>query len=119
MSLSLIGIIFVQAYYINNSVKNEKERFKFNVNKVLNYVSNTIEKSEKSEYVYKLQDLISQGVKVDTAAIRNLYIIKEDLDSKETVIYRNGTLEENYKFNSSLFDIGLDTINVKRILSES
>ncbi|MEN3322433.1 HAMP domain-containing sensor histidine kinase [Mariniflexile soesokkakense] len=117
MSLSLIGIIFVQAYYISGSVKNEKERFRFNVNKVLNYVSNTIEKREYSEYVYKLQDLISQGVKVDTAAIRNLYIIKEDFDSKETVVYRSGTLEENYKFNSSIFDIGLDTINVKRILN--
>ncbi len=118
MSLSLIGIIFVQAYYINASVSNERERFKFNVNKVLNYVSNTLEDREKAEYVYKLQDLMSQGVAVDTAAIRNLYIIQEDFDSKETVVYRNGTLEENYKFNSSVFDIGLDTINVKRILSE-
>lgn len=117
MSLSLIGIIFVQAFYINGSVKNEKERFKFNVNKVLNYVSNTIEKREYSEYVYKLQNLISKGEKVDTTAIRNLYIINEDTDSKEIIYYRSGTLEENYKFNSSLFDIGLDTINVKRILS--
>ena len=118
MSLSLIGIISIQAYYINSSVKNEKERFEFNVNKVLNYVSNTLEDREKSEYVYKLQDLMSQGVKVDTAAIRNLYIIQEDYDSKETVIYRSGTLEENYKFNSSIFDIGLDTINLKRVLNE-
>ncbi len=118
MSLSLIGIISIQAYYINGSVKNEKERFAFNVNKVLNYVSNTLEDREKSEYVYKLQDLMSQGVKVDTAAIRNLYIIQEDYDSKETVIYRSGTLEENYKFNSSIFDIGLDTINLKRVLNE-
>ena len=118
MSLSLIGIIFVQAYYINASVSNERERFKFNVNKVLNYVSNTLEDREKSEYVYKIQELMSQGVTVDTAAIRNLYIIQEDFDSKETVVYRNGTLEENYKFNSSVFDIGLDTISVKRILSE-
>ncbi len=118
MSLSLIGIISIQAYYINGSVKNEKERFEFNVNKVLNYVSNTLEEREKSEYVYKLQDLMAQGVKVDTAAIRNLYIIQEDFDSKETVIYRSGTLEENYKFNSSIFDIGLDTINLKRVLNE-
>ena len=117
MSLSLIGIIFVQAYYINGSVKNEKERFKFNVNKVLSYVSNTIETREYSEYVYEIQDLLSKGVEVDTAAIRNLYIIREDFDSKETVVYRSGTLEENYKFNSSIFDIGLDTISVKRILS--
>jgi two-component system phosphate regulon sensor histidine kinase PhoR len=117
MSLSLIGIIFVQAYYINGSVKNEKERFRFNVNKVLNYVSNTIEKREYSEYVYTLQGLISQGVEVDTSVIRDLYIIKEDFDSKETIVYRNGTLEENYKFNSSIFDIGSDTISVKRILN--
>lgn len=118
MSLSLIGIISIQAYYINGSVKNEKERFEFNVNKVLNYVSNTLEEREKSEYVYKLQVIMAQGVKVDTAAIRNLYIIQEDFDSKETVIYRSGTLEENYKFNSSIFDIGLDTINLKRVLNE-
>ena len=117
MSLSLIGIIFVQAYYINGSVKNEKERFRFNVNKVLNYVSNTVEKREYSEYVYTLQGLISQGVEVDTSVIRDLYIIKEDFDSKETIVYRNGTLEENYKFNSSIFDIGSDTISVKRILN--
>ena len=81
MSLSLIGIISIQAYYINGSVKNEKERFEFNVNKVLNYVSNTLEEREKSEYVYKLQVIMAQGVKVDTAAIRNLYIIQEDFDS--------------------------------------
>lgn len=118
MSLSLIGIIFVQAYYINGSVNNEKERFKFNVNKALSYVSNTLENKEKAEYVYKLQDLMSQGVTVDTAAIRNLYIVQEDFDSRETIVYRSGTLEENYKFNSSIFDIGLDTINVKRVLSE-
>ncbi len=117
MSLSLIGIIFVQAYYIEGSVKNEKERFKFNVDKVLNYVSNSLEERERAEYVYKLQDIMFKGYEVDTAAIRNLYIIREDLDSKETVVYRSGTLEENYKFNSSLFDIGLDTINVKRVLT--
>jgi two-component system phosphate regulon sensor histidine kinase PhoR len=118
MSLSLIGIIFVQAYYINGSVNNEKERFKFNVNKVLNYVSNTLEDREKAKYIYELQDRMSKGVTVDTAAMRNLYIIQEDFDSRETIVYRSGTLEENYKFNSSLFDIGLDTINVKRILNE-
>ena len=118
MSLSLIGIIFVQSYYIRGSVNNERERFKFNVNKVLNYVSNTIDDREKAEYVYKLQDLMSKGVTVDTAAIRGLYIIQEDFDSRETIVYRSGTLEENYKFNSSIFDIGLDTINVKRILNE-
>ncbi len=119
MSLSLIGIISIQAYYINSSVDNEKEGFKYNVNKALQYVANTIQKREYSEYVYKLQDLISQGVEVDTAAIRNFYIIQEDVGFKETIFYRSGIYEENYRFNSSIFDIGgLDSLNVKRIYNE-
>ena len=30
MSLSLIGIIFVQGYWINNTVENNEEQFSFN-----------------------------------------------------------------------------------------
>lgn len=121
MSLSLVGIIAIQAYYINDSVENEKERFRFNVNKVLYNVSNTIQKKEYSEYVYKLQNLISEGTVVDTAAIKNLYFVDENLDSRQTMVYGFGILEENYKFNSSLFDIGfigLDSISIKRIYNE-
>ncbi|GAA4282380.1 sensor histidine kinase [Gaetbulibacter aestuarii] len=118
MSLSLIGIISIQAYYINNSVKNEKDRFTDNVKTALYYVSNTIQKREYSEYVYKLQDLISNNAVVDTASIRNLYVVQENQDSKETVVYRLGNLEENYKFSSPLFDIGLDTLSVKRVYND-
>ena len=39
MSLSLIGIILVQAYYINNSLRNTEEQFNFNVRKALSFVS--------------------------------------------------------------------------------
>ena len=118
MSLSLIGIIFVQAFYIKNSVKNEEEQFALNVKRALIDVSNTIEDREYREYVFKLQDLMARGVKVDTSAIRNLYVRQDDIDSNETLIYRNSILEENYKLSSSLFDIGLDSINIKRILNE-
>lgn len=118
MSLSLIGIIFVQAYYISNSIENKEEQFEFNVKKALSHVSKIIEDREYAEYVYKLQDLFEQGADVDTTDIRNLLVIQEDNYSNETLIYRNGILEENYKFNSSLFDIGLDSINIKRIINE-
>ena len=118
MSLSLIGIIFVQAYHINNSIKNEEEQFTFNVKRALIDVSSAIEQKEYREYVYKFQELMARGVTVDTTLIRNLFIVQDDQDSNETLIYRNGILEENYKLSSSLFDIGLDSINIKRILNE-
>lgn len=118
MSCSLIGIILVQVYYINNSLQNTENQFNFNVKKALSYVSNTVEKEEKEDYLRKFNKLLKQGVINDTTAIINIYIKEDNPDTNETVIYRNGILEENYKVSSSLFDIGLDSINVKQILQK-
>lgn len=117
MSLSLIGIIFVQAYFINNTFKNEEEQFTFKVKKALTYTSNAIEDREYREFVYKFQELRASGVKGDTAAIRNLYVFQDDNDSNETLIYRNGILEENFRV-PSFFDISLDSVNVRRLLNQ-
>ena len=50
MSLSLIGIIFVQVFFINNSLQNEKKQFTLNVKRSLSFVSNTIEDREFNNY---------------------------------------------------------------------
>ena len=118
MSLSLIGIIFVQAYHINNTVKNEEEQFTYKVKRVLSTTSATIEEREYKEYTFKFRELMAEkGVKVDTTDIKNLLIIQDDLNSNETLIYRNGILEENFKI-PSFIDIGLDSINITRISNE-
>ncbi|HLV15173.1 MAG TPA: HAMP domain-containing sensor histidine kinase [Xanthomarina sp.] len=118
MSLSLVGIIFVQAYYINNSLKNEQDQFTFNVKKALSFTSKKIENTEFKEYALKIQDLLDQGVKPDTSAFRQFYLKEEVKGSNEKLIYRNSILEENYKLSSSIFDIGLDSINIKKVLSD-
>ena len=117
MSLSLIGIVFVQAYYINNTVKNKEEQFSFSVNNALKFVANAIEERESRQYYYRYQNLISNTDKADSIAIRELFIKQEDEGLNETLIYRNGILEENFKLSTSLFDIGLDTdsITLKRL----
>jgi len=118
MSLSLVGIIFVQAYFINNTVKNEEEQFTFKVKRVLSSTSSTIEEREYRDYAYKFRELIAskKGVRVDTTDIRNLWILQEDLNS-ERLIYRNGILEENFRI-PSFIDISLDSINITRISNE-
>ena len=117
MSLSLIGIIFVQVYYINNTVANKEEQFTFNVNNALEFVSKAIEERESKEYYYKYQNLINNTESADSIAIRELFIYQEDDNLNETLVYRNGILEENFKLSTSLFDIGLDTdsITLKRL----
>jgi signal transduction histidine kinase len=118
MSLSLVGIISIQAYYINDSVNNEKERFKFNVVKALNYVSNTIEKNESEKYFSKFLNLDSEK-KTDEDAVSQLLIYQKNNSTKEMFIYRGNVLEENYKLSSSLFDIGLDSLDIKNITAQS
>ncbi len=118
MSLSLIGIIAIQAYYINDSVENEKDRFKFNVNKALYYVSNTIEEKELDTYYSQYSSLKSKG-EADSASVSQLLIYQKNNSTKETLIYKSNVLEENYKLSASLFDFGLDSISIKNIISSS
>ena len=51
MSLSLIGIIFVQAYYINYSLETKEDQFAFNVKKILSYASNQVTDIEYKKYL--------------------------------------------------------------------
>lgn len=120
MSLSLIGIISVQAYYINDSVYNEKERFIYNVKKSLSYVSNTIETKEFDEYFEKYQNLDKEK-KTDSTAISQLFIYQQNKNTNETLVYSSGILEENIKLSSSILDAGFDSdsINFKRFTGDS
>ncbi|MDE0966616.1 MAG: HAMP domain-containing sensor histidine kinase [Flavobacteriaceae bacterium] len=117
MSLSLLGIISVQSYFIKSNIDKSMEQFALNINNILLEVSKDIQKREYSEYVYKFNELINSGVNIDTTAINNLYFISENNGSNETIIYRNGIIEESLKLPSFL-DINIDSINITRISNE-
>ena len=117
MSLSLVGIIFVQAYYINNSVENEKKQFKSNVNKALYYVSNKIEENELNKYFERYQNLDSDK-KGDSVAVSQLFIYQKD--NSKAFFYSSGILEQDLKLAPSIFDIAeLDSIVVKSFTGTS
>ena len=50
MSMSLIGIIFVQGYWIKTSVENKEEQFSYTVTQVLRSVTDAIEQREIRQY---------------------------------------------------------------------
>ena len=118
MSLSLIGIIFIQAYYINSIVKNEEQQFTFNVKKALSYVSKAIEDKEYRDYFQELEKVIAEGGQPDTTSIRGITIYRQDDDANELIIYRNRILEENFRI-PSFIDIGLDSVSISRIFNKS
>ena len=118
MSLSLIGIIFVQGYYINNTVKNEQQQFTFNVKKTLSYASKEIEDNEYRNYFKELEKVIASGGQPDTTSIGGITVYKQDDNTNELIIYRNGILEENFRI-PSFIDISLDSVNISRIFNKS
>lgn len=95
MSISLIGIIFIQSFFIIQNYEGNNSQFTSNVNYVLNQTSSMTERTEFRRYVKKFRDLINSETKVDTTSIKNLYIINEDPKNRETIVYRNGVIEEN------------------------
>lgn len=111
--MSLIGIIFVQAYYINNTFKNEKKQFVFNVKKALTYTSKTVGDREYKRYVNELNKMIAKGVKPDSIAIRSIKVRVQDDNTNEVTFYNHAIFEENYKYRS-LIDISLDSLTFSR-----
>ena len=111
MSLSLIGIIFVQAYYINNSLETKEEQFTFNVKKALTYTTNQVADTEYKKYVKALNKIISDGIEPDTTAIRNITVYKQDNTTNQIIVYNTGILEENFKV-PSLIDLNIDSLGL-------
>ncbi|GAA4302878.1 HAMP domain-containing sensor histidine kinase [Aestuariibaculum suncheonense] len=118
MTLSLVGIIFVQAYYINGSLKTEKARFRFTVIGDVTNVANTLSREEVAKYYNEYQSLDKEK-KSDSATVSQLLIYQQNNSTKETLIYKSSILEENYKLTSTLFDIGLDSLDIKNIIGTS
>ena len=119
MSLSLIGIVFVQAFFINNTLKNEEKNFELNVIRSLSIVSKALEDKEFKIYNAKFEQLIKSGVVPDTTDIKGLLVYTYDDLTNETTVYQNGILEESFKLPSLFFDIGLDSVNVSRLTNQS
>ena len=102
MSVSLVGIIFIQSFFIKKNYDYNNNQFTSNVNYVLNQTSSMAERREFRRYLTKFRDLINSDTQVDTTSVNNLYIINEDPKKRETIIYKNGVIEESLIFPNNL-----------------
>ncbi|MGB0980731.1 MAG: sensor histidine kinase [Winogradskyella sp.] len=118
MSLSLIGIIFVQSFFINNSLKNEEKNFERSVKRALSYVSRDIEEIEIRDYYEKIRPFISSGKKPDSTIIKQLYFEAEDEVNSQTIKYKSTIFESQYKIPSLFDEIEIDSFSVSKWTNE-
>ena len=121
MSVSLIGIIFIQYFFILKNYEENNNQFSINVNYVLEETTSDVERNEFRKYVRKFRDLIANEalVDVDTLSIQNLIIIDENPEKRETIIYKNGVIEENLIIpkTKSYYDDIIDVISDRENIS--
>ena len=118
MSLSLIGIIFVQGFWIKNTVESKEEQFSFNVKQLLRKVATEIENNELETYYFAMQDLVdSMGVQPDSTIISEVFQVQRDEFSNELYVYSQGLIEEDYKLSTAFLDASLDTVHLKKLVN--
>lgn len=118
MSLSLIGIIFVQSFFINNSLKNEEKNFTLSVKRALSVVSNDIEEMEIRDFIVKIQPFLDNSTAADSTVIKQLFVTSEDDLNDKTIVHRNTVLEERFKVPSLFFEIDADSFNISKLSNE-
>jgi len=116
MSLSLIGIIFVQGYWIKNTVETNEEQFSFNAKQLLINVSDQLEREEVDKY-YVQYATLADSTKPSSALLSELFHIKQSELTNETFYFTNSILQEDYKLSSSFLNEKRDTVNFKKIVS--
>ena len=119
MSLSLVGIIAVQLYWIKNSIEDREEQFSNVVSGILSKVTDKIEEREIKDYSNRFLELRDSIGEFKSAHLSNFFFLDKDLNSNEVTLYQHGILEEDYNIASTFFDNGniTDTATVKSYTS--
>ena len=119
MSLSLIGIIVVQLYWITTSLDKNEEEFKYHVQQVLGNVSNKIKEKELvSFYNYYNKIIDSTGKIPKEEELKEIYFYERDKKTNETIIYTNTLVAENYGIDGSFFDKKASSVNFGNVVSK-
>ena len=113
MSISLIGIIAVQLYWINNAVESKKAQFKNDVQKSLGAATEKVNERERAEFEKKLKSFVDVKGFADKAELKSFLIEQIDTVTKEKITLGSTFLEENFKLPADFLDN--DSIILKRI----
>lgn len=117
MSLSLIGIIFVQGYWIKNTLDTKEEQFSFNARQILTEVARQIEQEEFEGYYFRYLSKADSLKKPIKTIIDELFGIDEDPLAGE--YYNNPIgIKEDQKLFSPFLSGNKDSLVMKSLIRE-
>lgn len=100
MSLSLLGIVFVQGYWIRNAYLTTQDQYVTNIRNSLIDAAKKIQLKELDDYYSIYFDLISKSE--ESIPLSDLiYALRKDSGTEE-LIFSDAVIEEDFKLSSSL-----------------
>lgn len=120
MSLSLIGIIAVQGYWIKNTVESKEEHFSYTAEQILSRVANQIQEREIENYYFALLEVVENDSMQNPtpAQISEIFSVHKDKDGDETFLYSEGIFEQDYKVSSGFLNFEADSIEFKKLINK-
>lgn len=112
MSISLIGIISVQVYWIKDAIKNKQQQFDNNITIALARTSERIKDREYSEFIQNNQEFLNDKKFVSDSEITTYLFQQIDTTNKRKFTFGTTILGESIKMPSDFIDN--DSIIVKR-----
>lgn len=109
MSLSLMGIIFVQGYWISNSIETKRSRFAYDARQVLKDVAMRVQQQETESYYNVILQL------PDSVSFHDYLISLEDTLDHKSYVYRNSIAAEDDKLSAPILDYDLDSVQFARL----
>ncbi len=116
MSLSLIGIIFVQGYWIKSTVEDKEEQFSYNAKQVLVNVSQNIQDNELENFWFKFTDSDSSSILLNEKVL-NEYFQLENEGEVGSSIRPEGIPEDDYKISSEFLVFAQDSVQFSDLIN--
>ncbi|MDN3707502.1 HAMP domain-containing sensor histidine kinase [Myroides ceti] len=119
MSLSLIGIILVQLYWINTSYINNDNQFKLHVTQIIGKVADQIKDRERYDYDKKFNEFINKTGKIPGKKdIKEIFYFEKDKQTNREIVYSNTISFEDYNLKGSFFDSKKESISLRNYTSK-
>lgn len=117
MSLSLIGIIFVQGYWIKTTVEDKEEQFTNNAKQLLNDVAREIQNNELESFWFQFTESDSTSTIFNENVLNDYFQVEKEVFSENGAI-SEGVLGEDIKNSSDFLIYAKDSLELSRLLNK-
>ena len=118
MSLSLIGIIFVQGYWIKSTVDDKEEQFSYNAKQVLINVSKELQNNELQAFWFNFNFDDSTSLKLNNTNLGKYFDLnKDEYEGGTNGNYSGGGLVEDSKESSDFLVSTSDSLQLASLIN--